>query len=140
MLAPGDAFPNFFFRRTDGTQFELHSLRKKEHALLLFVDTPNAEVFALIQRFQEKRTLFEWLQTRLVAVFPDTARVSSPWPAPHYAPCLYENPLPEGLDWGKGYLISRNRSLFSIYPELEFLSAQKVEDDVLHWEAVHCLP
>jgi hypothetical protein len=139
MLNTGEQFPNFFLNRPDGTHLELYDLRKKEHALLLFIETPNQNIMALVQRFQDEMKLFDWLKTRMIAVFQDVKKIPTPWPAPMYSPFVYQQALPKDIQWGQGYLVSRNRTLYSIYPELDFLSAHQVEQDVLHWEAGHCL-
>jgi hypothetical protein len=139
LIREGEQFPNFFLLRPDGTNLDLYELRKKEHALLLFVEQPNADLCAFIQRFQDEIRMFEWLKTRLIVVFRDAAKISTPWPAPSFPPFVHAQPLHEGIEWGKGYLVSLNRSLYSIYPELDLLSAKRVEDDILHWESGHCL-
>lgn len=139
MIQEGDLFPNFFLIRPDGTNLDLYELRKKEHALLLFIEHPDRDTQAFIQRYQDETKLFEWLKTRLLVVFKDRSKIPTPWPAPSYSPFVHSEPLHEGIEWDKGYLVSRNRTLYSIYPELPFLSAHRIERDVLHWEAGHCL-
>jgi hypothetical protein len=124
--------------RPDRTTLDLYELRKKEHALLLFIEAADRDTLALIGRFQDETKIFEWLKTRMIVVFKEAAKIPSPWPAPGYSPFVFSQPLPEGVDWGKGYLVSRNRTLYSIYPELDLLSAHRIEQDVLHWEAAHC--
>lgn len=139
MLKEGDPFPNYFLLRPDGTNLDLFELRKKEHALLLFVEHADKDSLAFIQRFQDESKTFEWLKTRLIVVFQDRSKIPTPWPAAMYSPFVYPEPLHDGVEWGKAYLVSRNQTLFSIYPEIPMMSAQRVEDDVLHWEAGHCL-
>src|SRR5690242_18404273 len=99
MIAPGSLFPNLSLSRPEGTGLELYDLHKKEHALLLLIDKPQADVRALVQRFQEEAKVFQWLHTRLLAVFPSREAVFSPWPAPDYAPFVESAPLPEGVEW-----------------------------------------
>jgi hypothetical protein len=139
VIREGQQFPNFFLLRPDGTNLDLYELRKKEHSLLLFLERSDRETLAFIQRFQDEINTFQWLKTRLIVVYKDTASVATPWPAPSFPPFVHPQPLHEGIEWGKGYLVSLNRTLYSIYPETPFLSAKKVEDDVLHWEAGHCM-
>lgn len=139
MIKEGELFPNFFLLRPDGTNLDLYELRKKEHALLLFIQKPDRDTMAFVQRFQDEIKTFEWLKTRLLVVFKEQAKIPTPWPAPSFSPFVFSAPLPEGVEWDKGYLVSLNRSLYSIYAELPFLSAKRVEDDVLHWEAGHCM-
>src|SRR5690349_13923864 len=118
MILPGKPFPNLLFNRPDGSSLEMHELRKKEHALLLFIQHPHPDIFAFVGRFQDEAKVFEWLQTRLIPVFAERSKIPTPWPAPQYPACLYSEPLPEGLEWGKGYLVSRQRTLYSVYGEL----------------------
>ena len=49
-------------------------------------------------------------------------------------------PLPDGLEWDKAYLVSKNRTLVEVYPEIYFLNVTGMEKDVLYWESRHCLP
>lgn len=139
MIEPGKAFPNLFLIRPDTTSLELSDFRKSEHFLILFVDYPHPDTFAFVRRFQDEARTFEWLQTRLLVVFPSLKGIPTPWPAPGYPPFIYSQALPEGVEWGKTYLVSKNQTLFSIYPELPMLAASVVEKDVLYWEARHCL-
>ena len=127
-----------FFVRPEGTSLELNDFKKREHCVILFVDQANPDTFAFIRRFQDEAKTFEWLQTRLIVAFADRGAIPSPWPAPAYAPFVYSQPLPDGLEWGKGYLVSRNQTLFSLYPELPMMAASAVEKDILYWEARHC--
>lgn len=139
MIKEGELFPNFFLIRPDQTTLDLYELRKKEHALLLFIEKPDRDLLAFVQRFQDEIKTFEWLKTRLVPVFKDGPKIPTPWPAPSFSPFVFSTPLPEGIEWGKAYLVSLNRTLYSVYPELGLLSAHKVENDVLHWESGHCM-
>ena len=47
---------------------------------------------------------------------------------------------PDGVEWGKAYVVSKNRTLLEVYPEPGLLSVAKVERDLLYWEANHCMP
>ncbi len=127
-----------FLARPDGTSFETIEMWKNEHGLILFVNDRHPDIEAFISRFQGEAGVFRWLHTRLLVVYPDKGKIPTPWPAPDYSPFVYSEPLPDGLEWGKGYLFTKNRSIYSVYTELPFLSAQRVEDDMLHWEAQHC--
>lgn len=138
-IVVGLPFPNLLLSRTDGTGLELYDLWKKEHALLLLQKEPHSDVMAFIQRFQDEARTFEWLNTRLLAVFPKREVIPSPWVAPGY-PALYCAELPKDVEWGKLYVISKNKTLFEVYPEPGMLSVAKVERDLLVWEANHCLP
>jgi hypothetical protein len=138
LIKEGGRFPNMFLKRPDGTCLELYELWKKEHGLVLFVDAPHPDTLAFIRRFQDEAKIFEWLNLRLIPVYPELAKVHSPWPAPLYAPFVYSEVIPEELEWGKGYLFSKNRTVHAIYPELPFLSAHKIEQDMLYYEARHC--
>jgi hypothetical protein len=137
-IQEGDRFPNLFLLRPDGTNLDLFELRKKEHALLLFLEAADKDTLAFIQRFQDEIKIFTWLRARLLVVFKEAKKIPSPWPAPSFSPFVHKE-LPEGLEWGKGYLVSVNGTLYSLYAEPALLSANKVEDDLLHWEAGHCL-
>lgn len=134
------AFPNLFLPRTDGTCLELVDLRKKQHALLMLFSKPDPDAMAFVSHFQDQAKLFEWLNARLLPVFARREHIPTPWPAPHYAPFLHTEPLCDGLEWDKAYVISKNGTLLEIYPELPLLSVHKVEQDLLYWEAGHCLP
>lgn len=138
-LAKGGRCPNLFLARPDGTGLELYDLWKKEHCLLLLLPSADKDVLAFIGRWQDQARLFEWLNTRLICAFPRREAVPTPWPAPGYPPCLHAQALPSGLEWGKGYVVSKNRSLIEVYPEPAMLSAAKVEKDLLYWEANHCM-
>jgi hypothetical protein len=138
-IAVGQPFPNLHLDRPDGTGMELYDLWKKEHALLLPQKEAHPDVMAFIQRFQDEARTFEWLNTRLLPVFPKREAIPSPWTAPGY-PALYVKELPQGLEWGKLYVISKNKTLYEIYPEPGMISVAKVERDLLVWEANHCLP
>ncbi|MGH7443125.1 MAG: hypothetical protein ACREKE_10685 [bacterium] len=133
-------FPNLFFSRTDGTSFELLDLRKQKHVLLLFIQESDPVARSFLSLFQDRAKLFDWLDARLVAVFSQSKSVYCPWPAPSYPPCLLTEPLPEGLEWGNAYVVSKNGSLLEIYLSVSELSVEKVERDLLYWEAGHCLP
>lgn len=136
----GQPFPVLFLTRPDGTSLDLQDLRKKEHYLLLLQRQPHPDVLAFISHFQDQARLFEWLQTRLVAVYPRREAVPSPWPAPGYPPCLFGGDLPDGLEWDRAYVVSKNGTLIEIHAELPFLSVAAIEKDMLYWEAGHCLP
>ena len=140
MIAEGQPFPGFFLSRPDGTSIQTDEFKKHYHALLVFIDAAHPDTLAFVQRFQDEDNVFRWLNTKLVPIFKERVPIPSPWPAPMYSPFVYAEPLPEGIEWGKAYLVSKNMTLFSIYPELPFMSAHRVEQDVLHWEANHCLP
>jgi hypothetical protein len=133
-------FPNLFLGRPDGTSLELLDLHKKEHALVLLLSKPDADALAFVSRFQDKARLFEWLGTRLLTVFQRPEDVPTPWPAPGYPACLHVKALPDGVEWDKAYVISKNGTLLEIYGEVGFLSVDAVERDLLYWEAGHCLP
>ena len=137
-MKQGSQFPNMVFQSTDGATLHAWDLYQKHHGLYLFVDNPSSETLALASRFQEKEKLFTWLKTRLLPVFSAVEKVPTPWPAPGYQPWLYAGHLPDGMEWGKAYLVSRFRSVFEIYDEPEFLSAAKIEEDVTYYEANHC--
>jgi hypothetical protein len=136
----GAMFPNLTLARPDGTGMELYDLWKREHALLLFQHEPHNDVMAFIQRFQDEARTFEWLNTRMLPVFASREIIPSPWPAPGYPALYHSGPLPTGVDWGKLYVVSKNRTLYEIYPEPGMISVAKVERDLLVWEANHCLP
>jgi hypothetical protein len=138
VIAPGQPFPNLFLVRPDSTSLELNDFKKREHCLILFVDHPHPDTFAFVRRFQDEARTFEWLQTRLIVVFSSRSDIPTPWPAPAFAPFIYSQPLPDGAEWGKAYLVSKHQTLFSIYPELPMLAASVVEKDILYWEARHC--
>jgi hypothetical protein len=137
MIAPSQPFPNMFLMRPEGTSLELNDLKKNEHFLILFMNDAHPDSLAFIQRFQDEAKTFEWLNTRLIVVFKGRESIPTPWPAPGYAPFVHAQPLPDGLEWGKGYLVSKNQTVFSVYPELPFMAASTVEKDILHWEARH---
>jgi hypothetical protein len=139
-LEKGKPFPNLFLNRPDGTSFELVDLRRREHALVLLLRHPDAAHLAFVSHFQDRAKLFEWLNLRLVAVFAKIDTVNTPWPAPGYPPCLHARPLPDGLDWDKAYVVSKNGTLLETYEEPEFLGVDAIERDLLYWEAGHCLP
>lgn len=136
----GLRFPNLFLARPDGTGMELYDLWKKEHCLLLLLPSADPDALAFVSHWQDQARLFEWLNTRLVCVFPGREAVPTPWPAPGYPPCLHAEPLPDGVEWGKAYVVSKNRTLLELYTELDQLSVAKVEKDLLYWEANHCMP
>jgi hypothetical protein len=140
LAVKGAQFPNLFLTRPDGTSLELYDLWKKEHCLLLLLKAPNPDALAFIQHFQDQARLFEWLNTRLIVVYTRREAIPSPWPAPGYPACLFGDFLPQGVEWDKAYVISKNRTLMEIYPEPAMLSVAKVEKDMLYWEAGHCLP
>ncbi|HTA17366.1 MAG TPA: hypothetical protein VK786_06445 [bacterium] len=139
-VSKGLPFPNLFLKRPDGTSLELVDLHKKQHALLIFLSKHDADAMAFVAHFQDQARLFEWLQTRMLVVFPDHEPVTTPWPAPGYPACLYPDTLPDGVHWDKAYVVSKHGTLLEIYEEPGFLGVAKVERDVLYWEAGHCLP
>lgn len=139
LLRPGDQFPNMFLVRPEGTSLEIYELWKKQHALILFSRQPHPDLTAFISHFQDNARLFEWLNLRLLAVYPAREKVPSPWPAPSHPPFVYGQPLPDGVEWDKAYLISKNRSVFGLFPEPWFMSVAGIEKDVLYWESGHCL-
>jgi hypothetical protein len=136
----GLQFPNLFLSRPDGTSLELYDLWKKEHCLLILLDKPDKDVEAFVRHWQDQAKLFEWLNTRLLVAHAKREHIASPWPAPGMPPTLHPGPLPQGVDWGKAYVISKNRTLVEIYAQPSELSVAKVEKDMLYWEANHCLP
>lgn len=138
-IVVGQPFPNLVLERPDGTGMELYDLWKKQHALILLQREPHPDVMAFVQRFQDEAKTFEWLHTRLLCVFPKRDGIPTPWPAPGY-PALYCNQVPEGVEWGKLYVVSKNKTLYEVYPEPAMISVAKVERDLLVWEANHCLP
>ncbi len=140
MIEKGGAFPNLFLLRPDGTSFELMDLRRRKHALVLLLSPPAPEARALIGLIQDRAKLFRWLDLEVAASFPNPRAVFTPWPAPDFPPCLHPALVPEGLEWGSGYVVSKNGTLLERYPDLAELSADKVERDLLYWEAGHCLP
>jgi hypothetical protein len=133
-------FPNLFLVRPDGTSLELVDLRKKQHALVMLFSRPDPDAMAFVGHFQDQARLFDWLGTRLLPVFARRDHIPTPWPAPAFTPCLHTDPLPEGLGWDKAYVVSKNGTLLEQYEELPMLSVHKVEQDLLYWEAGHCLP
>jgi hypothetical protein len=139
-ILPGAPFPNVSLSRPDGTGMELYDLWKKQHALLLLQKEPHADIMMLIQRFQDEARTFEWLNTLLLPVFSSREAIPTPWPAPGYPALYHSSPLPSGMDWGKLYVISKNKTLFETYAEPGMLSVARVERDLLVWEANHCLP
>lgn len=139
-LAKAQPFPNLFLTRPDATSLELTDLRKKEHCLLILQSRPHPDVQAFISHFQDQAKLFNWLNTRLVVVYPRREEIPTPWPAPAYPPCLYAAALPEGVAWDQAYVISKNGTLTEFYGHPGDLSVAKVEKDLLYWEAGHCLP
>jgi hypothetical protein len=140
MIKQGAKFPPISLQTTDGAVLHSGDLHQREHGLYIFSRQSNPELLALASRFQGEAKLFQWLRTRLMVVFPDAAKVPTPWPAPGYQPLLYKNPLPEGVLWGQGYLVSRFGSVFEVYSEedLDSLSAARIDRDVTYYEANHC--
>jgi hypothetical protein len=136
----GQMFPNMVLGRPDGTGMELYDLWKKQHALLILQDKAHPDVMAFIDRFQAEAKTFEWLQTRLLPIFPKREAVPSPWTAVGYPPLLHPGALPDGVEWGRAYVISRNRTLLDVYLNPGEVSVSKFERDMLVWEANHCLP
>jgi hypothetical protein len=136
----GLPFPNLVLARPDGTGMELYDLWKKQHALLLFQKEPHPDVMTFLTRFQEEAKTFEWLNTVMLPVFPKREAIPTPWPAPGYPALYYNQDLPEGVDWGKLYVVSKNKTLYEVYPEPGMISVARVERDLLVWEANHCLP
>ena len=139
-LPKGAQVPNLFLTRPDGTSLELYDLWKKEHCVLVLAKRAHPDLDAFIRHFQDQARLFNWLDTRLLPVFPRREAVPSPWPAPGYPPCLYAEPLPQGLEWDRAYVISKHRTVFEHYADPLELSVAKLERDLLYWEAGHCLP
>jgi|SRR5665213_146931 len=139
-LAQAQPFPNFFLKRPDGTLFELVDLYKKQHAVLLFVSRVNSDVLVFVTHFQDQARVFDWLDSRLIVIYQNLHAIVTPWPAPAYPPCLYSGTLPDGVQWGQAYVVSKHGTLLETYPELDLLSVAKVERDLLYWEAGHCLP
>ena len=138
MLKQGDKFPNITIRTTDGSQMEAWDLYQKGQGLFWMAGESTPEVLAVAARFQEQAKLFTWLRVKLIIVFKDDKLVPSPWPAPGYQPYVYTGHLPDGMEWGKAYFMSRFRSIFEIYDEPEFLSVAKIEKDTTYYEANHC--
>jgi hypothetical protein len=139
-VAKGLPFPNLFLKRPDGSSLELVDLYKQEHALLLFLSKPDPDALAFVAHFQDQARLFEWLQTRLLVVYRNQDHVTTPWPAPGYPACLHLEALPDGVDWDQAYVVSKHGTLLETYGEPGFLSVDKIERDLLYWEAGHCLP
>jgi hypothetical protein len=139
-LVKGQQAPNLFLMRSDGTSLELYDLWKKEHVILIFSPGGDRDTEALISRFQDQARLFEWLNARLLCVYPRREVVPTPWPAPGYPACLHAEPLPGGYEWGKAYVISKNRTLLARYDLDGEISVARFEEDLLYWEAGHCLP
>lgn len=137
-LRPGSMFPNLNLKGSEGVSMELYDLRKKEHAAVLLVKDPWPALPGLISQFQDQAKLFEWLQLRLLPVYKDRAKAPTPWPAPGYPAWTLSNELPEGAEWGWLYLVSKNRTVFSIYPDPALVSPQTLERDMLYYEARHC--
>lgn len=140
LVVKGLQFPNLFLVRPDKTSLELYDLWKKEHCLLILLERQDKDVAAFIARWQDNARTFEWLNTRLLVVHAKREAITSPWPAPGMPPCLHAEPLPQGVEWGKAYVISKNRTLTEVYEHPSELSVAKVEKDLLYWEANHCLP
>lgn len=140
LVVKGLQFPNMDLSRPDGTGFELYDLWKKEHCVLLLLPKPDPDTLAFVSHWQDQARLFEWLNTRLICVFPKRDLVPSPWPTPGYPACIFGGDLPQGVEWGKGYVISKNRTLVELYPHPGELSVAGMERDLLYWEANHCLP
>ncbi len=103
---------------------------------VLFLEGPATD---LLQALQNRLETFKWLQMSVVPVFTSTQDIPSGiWPAPAYPPWFSPSPLPEGLERGRVYLVSRTRSVFSLYPEIDKLDLDVVERDLMVWEARHC--
>jgi len=139
-VAKGEHFPNVFLKRPDGTSMELVDLYKKEHALVLFLSKPDPDALVFVSHFHDQARLFEWLNTRLLVIFPKQEHLVTPWPAPAYPPCQHLEDLPDGVHWDKAYVVSKHGTVMEAYEEPGFLSVAKVEQDILYWEAGHCLP
>jgi hypothetical protein len=138
-VAKGLQFPNLDLARPDGTGLELYDLWKKEHCLLLLLPAADPDALAFVSHWQDQARLFQWLNTRLICAFPRREAIPTPWPAPGYPPTMHSGPLPDGLEWGKAYVVSKNRTLTEVYPHPGELSVAKVERDLLYWEANHCM-
>lgn len=138
-LAKAQPFPNLYLDRPDGTSLELFDLRKKQHALLVLLDKPDPRALAFVGLFQDRAGLFAWLDTRLLAVFSKSARIPTPWPAPGYPACMHAEALPSGVEWGRSYVVSKHGTLLELYGDVSELSVEKIEQDLLYWEAGHCL-
>lgn len=139
-VAKAQQFPNVFLTRPDGSSLELYDLWKKEHCLLVLMKQPHPDVQSFVSLFQDQARLFEWLNTRLIVVFPKRDVIPSPWPAPGYPACLYSDTLPQGVDWDQAYVISKNRTVMELYLDPRELSVGRLERDLLYWEAGHCMP
>jgi hypothetical protein len=139
-LAKALPFPNLFLMRPDGTSMELVDLRKRKHALVLLLSKPDPRALTFVGLCQDKARLFEWLDTQLLTVFERLEHVVTPWPAPGYPACVHADPLPDGVEWDRAYVVSKNGTLLEIYDEFDVLSVDRVERDLLYWEAGHCLP
>ena len=140
LVVKGGQFPNLFLTRAEGTSLELYDLWKKEHCLLVMLKKADHDTMAFVSHFQDQARLFEWLGTRLIVAFPRREEVPTPWPAPGYPACIFSSDLPQGVEWGKAYIISKNRTLIEVFPEPHMMSVARVEKDMLYWEAGHCLP
>ncbi len=137
-LRPGLMFPNLLLRGVEDLRMELHDLKKKEHAAVLFIKDPWPALPNFVSQFQDQARLFEWLNLRLLPIYHDRAKAPTPWPAPGYPLWTLNAELPQGVEWGWLYLVSKNRTIFSIYPEPALLSPQTLERDMLYYEARHC--
>jgi len=139
-LARSEAFPNLFLPRPDGTSLELQDLRKHYHAFIVFLSKPDADVAAFVAHFQAEARLFEWLQARLLVVYARLQDIPTPWPAPGHPPFLRPGDLPEGLAWDMAYVVSKNGTLLQAYEEPGLATIKELEQELLYWEAGHCLP
>ncbi len=140
LLVKAQPFPNLYLGRPDGTALEIFDLRKRRHAVVLTLDKPDPDVHAFIAAFQARAKLFDWLETTLLPVYARVRDIPTPWPAPAYPPCLLPGEAPQGLEWGRAYVVSKHGTLLEIYEEPAYLSADALERDVMYWEAGHCLP
>ncbi len=141
MLEPGSPFPDLVLHSLDNQAEEsLHGLKKKKHSLLLLIQGQDARVLALLQEFEKRRELFNWYEAPLIAVFASSQDVPQPWPlsAAKAWALAPGSVLAPGLAWGCGYLISRHKTLFSVYPDLAAIDLDQVERDLMVWEARHC--
>ena len=82
MLVPGQLFPNFKIPNPDGGTFELYELRKKEHALLLFVEELTPGIANLLSQLRDEEALMKWLELRPVQIKKGLGLA------------------PEGVEWG----------------------------------------
>ena len=101
-LRTGEQFPNLFLMRPEGTSLEVYELWKKQHALIFFSRHPHPDLTAFISHFQDNARLFEWLNLRLLAVYPAREKIPTPWPAPKSV---------ASLNWASGWPSSAARRI-----------------------------